>query len=156
VEFGLTGNACFVFRKDSLPFPLRGEVSGDSSGLKHHSRIHRLLHVNTAQGAWEHEFERVLGELGIRPEAEAPEQRGRQPLNTASSDQRTGQGPTFSRQSLQALARQRGLAIEDLTPNGGRVWVFGAPAWGPIAHRLSHWGFKWLERKGAWYREGWN
>ena len=44
VEFGMTGNACYIFRRDQLPFGLDGDLAGNSTALKHASFVERLLH----------------------------------------------------------------------------------------------------------------
>ena len=70
VEFGLTGNACFIFEKDALPFPLQGSVAGDSTELKHESRLERLLHIDGNHEDWEHKFSTTLRRLtGFNPGA---------------------------------------------------------------------------------------
>jgi hypothetical protein len=72
VEFGLSGNACFVFRRDSLPFRLDGDIAGNGNALKHQSCVQRLLHVDGALGSWEQTFQRMLASLmGVRPAPEA-------------------------------------------------------------------------------------
>lgn len=63
VEFGLTGNACFIFRIDELPFELSGCVNGDSTGLKSQSQVDRLLHIDASEGTWEQKFQRILAKL---------------------------------------------------------------------------------------------
>jgi len=63
VEFGLTGNACFIFKKNNLPFVLTGFVAGDSSELKHSSYKDRLLHIDRRHDKWESEFAQVIGKL---------------------------------------------------------------------------------------------
>ena len=68
VEFGLTGNACFIFRRDKLPFRLSGQVNGDASGLKSPDYIERLLHIDTKDGTWERNFQKTISRLtSIQP-----------------------------------------------------------------------------------------
>jgi hypothetical protein len=69
VEFGLKGNACFIFSRNALPFDLGGEVAGDRSGLKHASG-ERLLHMDRGGVTWEHDFRSHLSSrLAISPAA---------------------------------------------------------------------------------------
>jgi hypothetical protein len=59
VEFGLKGNACYIFRRDALPFELGGEIAGNSTALKHQGG-ERLLHHDGSWEAWEQRFQTVL------------------------------------------------------------------------------------------------
>jgi hypothetical protein len=64
VEFGLTGDACFIFRRDELPFELAtAQVSGDSSGLKGMPYVERMLHIDTTAETWEDKFESTIAKL---------------------------------------------------------------------------------------------
>jgi len=68
VEFGLSGNACYVFRRDCLPFRLDGNIAGNGNALKHQSYVQRLLHIDSAFESWEQTFQRTLASLiGVRP-----------------------------------------------------------------------------------------
>jgi hypothetical protein len=68
VEFGLSGNACFVFRRDGLPFRLDGDIAGNGNALKHQSCVERLRHVDGAFQSWEQTFQRTLASLiGVQP-----------------------------------------------------------------------------------------
>ena len=69
VEFGLSGNACFAFKRGSLPFSLTGSLAGDSSELKsERGRVSRLLHHDAGNETWERRFESALAPiLGCRP-----------------------------------------------------------------------------------------
>lgn len=152
VEFGMSGNACFVFDREKLPFSLHGEIAGDRTGLKHDDRRSRLLHVDTSMGKWEKEFERVLDRLGIR--AEAPREREARLSDTSKvgSQQTQTAEPEFSRKHLQELAQQYGLKIEDRRWRGGALWVLGSGPVGTAAAQLAKWGFRWADRKNGWYR----
>lgn len=63
VEFGINGNACFVFARDNLPFSLEGEIAGDKTALKHPSFVERLLHNDGNFGTWERKFQETLATL---------------------------------------------------------------------------------------------
>ena len=60
VEFGLKGNACFIFASDRLPFLLKGAIAGNSTALKHESSVERLLHTDRISETWEHRFQQTL------------------------------------------------------------------------------------------------
>lgn len=151
VEFGVTGNACQVFRADQLPFALAGEVAGDGTGLKHPSRSHWLPHRDSGSDTWEDEFRRVLAGLGIRPSRDEHE-RGEEAVGHAG----LRVAHEFSWVALRRFADAHGLTIEDLTRRGGRLWVSGAsaPEHGPLTNQLVGWGFRWANHRAAWYREG--
>ena len=102
VEFGVSGNACFVFHADNLPFRLAGDVSADSEGLKHPRRVHRLLHVDRSYDPWEDEFQRTLAGLGIR-------RRCLQRCMSRRSIQYQVPAEPFSWRALSELARQHGF-----------------------------------------------
>jgi hypothetical protein len=149
VEFGVTGNACQVFRADQLPFALAGEVAGDGTGLKHPSRSHWLPHRDSGSETWEEEFRRVLAGLGIRPSRDAYERGGE-----ASGQIGLRVAHEFSWVALRRFADAHGLEIEDLSRRGGRLWVSGAsaPEYGPLTNQLVGWGFRWANHRAAWYR----
>ena len=169
VEFGVSGNACFVFRASRLPFALRGDVSADSSGLKHPEHLHRLLHVDRTFDKWEDEFERTLERLGIKASSTGVPPRARKPALAPRAELRRTESTTthrpetglraargapqpFSWVELRRFVTANGLRIEDLTNRGGRLWVMGALQYGPLADTLEEWGFHWAASRGAWYR----
>ena len=57
VEFGIKGNACYIFKREGLPFTLGGAVAGNSNALKHWRHEERLLHVDGSFEKWEGRFE---------------------------------------------------------------------------------------------------
>ena len=72
VEFGVKGNACFIFARDRLPFLLEGEIAGNTTALKHPSFVERLLHNDGSLGTWERRFQGTLASLmhvqpGLQP-----------------------------------------------------------------------------------------
>jgi hypothetical protein len=68
VEFGEKGNACFIFRRNEIPFELAGEVAGNSFALKGRSgRVERLTHMDGNE-RWEDKFRRVLANV-VRAQA---------------------------------------------------------------------------------------
>jgi hypothetical protein len=147
VEFGGSGNACFVFHADRLPYVLRGDVAADSSGLKHPQHRHRLLHVDRSADTWEDEFGRTLASLGIRP-PNAPDAQRQAPHPRTERHA----VESFSRAGLSRFANVNGLQVQDLTNRGGRLWVVGAPENGPLTNQLIGWGFRWAPYREAWYR----
>ena len=77
VEFGIKGNACFIFARDRLPFLLEGEIAGNGTALKHESSVERLLHTDRISETWERRFQGTLaGLMRVQP--------GRQPIRSVS------------------------------------------------------------------------
>jgi len=76
VEFGQTGNACFIYESNDLPFELNADVTTvDLKSLDETKSIRRLgpkrlRHGDTRDGTWERSFERELESRGIRPSSE--------------------------------------------------------------------------------------
>jgi len=71
IEFGQTGNACFVYREKEFPGKLEsgGAIRGDSGGLKvPRVAADRLLHFDRGSNRWEREFDRALGKYGLQRE----------------------------------------------------------------------------------------
>jgi hypothetical protein len=63
VEFGMTGNACYIFRRDQLPFDLQGDIAGNNTALKHQRFVERLLHKDGTFENWERKFQGTLASL---------------------------------------------------------------------------------------------
>lgn len=166
VEFGMTGNACFVFKRDRVPFRLSGSVAGDGSGLKYEVHEHRLLHVDRSYETWEQQFEATLRGLGIgrgtappmptQTGIDRPAALDRSPP-VASIRATVGKpreaSKQYSRQLLRTLVDAHGLQVKDMTQVGGRLWVFKAPKTGAIADQLTAWDFRWANAKNGWYRD---
>jgi EH_Signature domain len=62
VEFGSTGNACFIYDRASLPFTLKSTVSAEE--LRSDERIERLTHTDGYE-LWEKKFSDALDRVGI-------------------------------------------------------------------------------------------
>ena len=72
VEFGMTGDACFIFRRDNLPFQLNGEIAGNGTALKHESHVERLVHKDRNFVKWERKFQGTLTSLmRVQPRIQA-------------------------------------------------------------------------------------
>jgi hypothetical protein len=67
VEFGEYANACYIFRRNDLPFRLEGEVAGNTSQLKHFRNVTSLRHTD-GRMKWEERFRSTLADvLKVRP-----------------------------------------------------------------------------------------
>jgi hypothetical protein len=161
VEFGVTGNAFFIFERRNLPFDLEGSaVAGDRSELKHDRHVERLLHIDTSASRWEQDFEQTLRRLmNARPSNEEATGRsattetaikGREG-NAAQVTRRADQS-SYSRRELDRFCAARGLMIRDLTELRGNLWVKTDQSDQSVNRQLSNWGFQYKPDKG-WWRE---
>ena len=153
VEFGASGNACFVFDgRLELPFKLTGYVAGDSTALKHKAHSARLLHVNRADADWEYHFERELSRLlRVTPEPAARAQR-RTARSQPAHSSATAPSPPFAQAAFDQLVRTNNLTIADKRGIGGALWVFLGKAESPVTRQLRALGFAYNEHKTAWWR----
>ena len=158
VEFGETGNACFVFNRSNLPFQLSGEIAGDRSALKHEEHELRLLHFDRAEGSWEATFEQELARvLRVRPAAPYGDGttvpsgvRGR------LGEQRRDQGgAAMALPSLDQVGRwcaAREWRFENKTGIGGNFWVLLDNTDAHAAAQLKEWGFTYAGERKRWWR----
>lgn len=171
VEFGITGNACFVFQRDALPFELKTSVDGDSAGLKNRRHLRRMLHNDTNSETWEERFEKSLRELmSIRPEGSAslapsvsrvtpvPKNTWTQAPYPQSTPVRLGdsilQNPAARMadrgRTLEDFCRERGFKIDDMRGQNGNQWVRTDDADRSVNDRLEFFGFTYKAGKGWW------
>ena len=128
VEFGVKGNACFIFARDRLPFLLEGEIAGNGTALKHPSFVERLRHNDEKAEAWEDKFRKTLASLmrvqpGLQPNRSAsPTQASPTPATVhndaapppfaAQRSEATTRAPSVS-QRLDLVAPTRGPAFSE-------------------------------------------
>jgi hypothetical protein len=172
VEFGMTGNACYMFRRDQLPFALAGEIAGDRTALKHESHIERLLHNDTSAERWEDKFQRTLsallrGNQEFRVNSMTRERPGFAERQAAFAGPPEGvTNPPSSIVSQRGIAttltpaplhpdivqfcQTQKIAIEDNRAKGGSLWVRTGDTDRYMNGRLRHWGFSYKSGKGWW------
>jgi len=167
IEFGIAGNACFVYRYDRLPPRIKVRLTGagsrtsiDIAELKASSREARLLH----NGSWEANFDAALCPLlGFTRQAYAtlpPSRRGllaRQgpdrgagaptPPEARPSSKRV---PSFSPVEFEQFRSRHGLVVDDLGSRGGCLWVRTDKGNSEISERLARWGFTYRPAMGWW------
>jgi hypothetical protein len=157
VEFGVKGNACFVFdARNGLPFTLAGTVAGDSTELKHESRVARLRHADTTEGSWEHQFARALNQLSrVRPETAVPQPAApAAPLSRPRvAPRRTASRSTYTFVALTQFAQLHNLHLTDKRHEGSGVWVYVGNADSPVTRQLADWGFEYNSYRHAWGKE---
>lgn len=163
VEFGITGNACFIFDRARLPFALSGQVAGDTSALKHRDRVSRLRHANTRHGKWEREFERELHHL-LQGRTRAPATTHRAAQQPEPEEQRAAPETilrvngelierTFSRRTFWDFIDRHKLRHADNRAGHGALWVLTDKSNKVVTAQLTEWGFKYSESKPGWWKE---
>ena len=172
VEFGRKGNACFIFRRNALPFALSGNVAGDGRELKHESHVERLLHINRSYDRWEDDFEKTLYRLlRARPASQnelpagvgAPSSRNPMPPATRvhrmiASEPNVPYAPKvdphYTRRELERFCAIRRIDVRDLTGVGGNLWVITDDSDEWISRQLKAWGLIYKPSKGWWRKQG--
>ena len=181
VEFGIKGNACFVFKREGLPFSLVGNVAGNGDALKHEKRLERLLHVDSNFETWEAKFERTLYRLtGARPSTTRFEPRPRlhpqhqvrtqpapvspQPISRPkqyplfpaqrpAANALNEPSPEFAMVALSRFCASHGLQIDDRREQNGCLWVRTHDLDAPVTKQLQAWGFRYKNAFKGWWRE---
>ncbi|PXW22305.1 EH_Signature domain-containing protein [Paraburkholderia caballeronis] len=164
IEFSRKPNACYVYKSDAVPFDRHGKyyIGGtDDLGAGFHQRCAaRIVHTP----GWEKRAAIELGSLGIRPDRAGAQQ----VLSTGGTQAASGQSRWTSAPTNQSDVGQRapnmlalkalmaqfpGASIEDLRngSGGGRLWVKDSLHRTLLATELSVMGFKWADRRQAWY-----
>lgn len=177
VEFSKTGNACYVYKNDALPYDRFARYYGGgtedlaSGYYGKDRRAARILH----HSGWEYRAEEDLRALGIVPDTQKGSRRtghivvgysstpsSRDAASTSSSTSRSTsdrsgkkapRGATFTMGRLEDLVKgYRGAFIKDSRgPSGGRLWVEDPSQAASLARELSALGFKWAAARAAWY-----
>jgi hypothetical protein len=156
VEFSETGNACYPYREEHLPFKL-GSSSYAVQSLRHlgavsKSQTYRLIHHQS----WEEVFDGALEGWGIRPDVRQQGRSGRwaSTVSAQSGADRAGR-PAWAlglSPGLVDLIIARQIKVEDLRANGGSLWVFSTPDSLGLHDWLITGGFKYKQGKG-YFRE---
>uniref|UniRef100_C6E2C6 Zorya protein ZorC EH domain-containing protein n=1 Tax=Geobacter sp. (strain M21) TaxID=443144 RepID=C6E2C6_GEOSM len=161
VEFGLTGNACYIFNEDRLPFdPTRMQRTYNVTDLKSKSHGKQMIHSDGHQ-RWESIFDDYLSpRIGWRPGTPV-----QQPSHTrahASYDRLSNQhvqppkvnGPLSAEgyREVWQMAADRFYGMTDKRSSGGGLWVDAPNNIAFVSSILTKHGFNFRQDKG-WYRE---
>lgn len=155
IEFGITGNACYVFATSDFITDLN-KNSLSVYELKQRLGATRLSH----SGSWEFKFNQTLhgllqtvsldrGDLHLN--ARSP----KQPLENsyqAPSPTDVGAPQKFV---ILSLCGKYGLEYEDNRPRGGAFWILTESnnprdQYPKLVEKLNQWGFSWTQGKGYW------
>ncbi|MEW6219853.1 MAG: EH signature domain-containing protein [Thermodesulfobacteriota bacterium] len=156
VEFGVTGHACYCYRRDNLPFQFDlGHQSIALPELKSPFKMEcRLVHM----GEWELNFARELAQRGISPDpgasplvADARQSTWRpvgHPGPTGETMPRFAEAPAGLDALIQHV-RQRGIPVDDGRPRSV-LWVNHLPDGDELARLLKAHGFRHYAARGWW------
>jgi len=158
VEFGLTGNACYVYPISPSPFSLGG-VAISMSDLKNPLRADRLLH-NDGILSWESKFDEIIcPRINFRPGNERARirrhessQASLRAINT-NQNQQVQPIPDFDETKFNEFIKKYSLYSIDKRHIGGALWVqFEHSQDSEIADGLRNMGFTYRPGRG-WWRE---
>jgi hypothetical protein len=160
VEFGVRGNACYLYQRNTLPFQLQGEVTGDRDGLRSHSNIERLLHMDSGHETWEEKFSSVLSRHGIsrgsKPQVKLTRAAAATSSQVALRSQQQGGGESPTKRQFKEFVDRYTMSWNDNTSVGGNLAVKHPYTIGAIADQLRAWGFSYSETRKFWYRKDWH
>lgn len=163
VEFGVKGNACYIFDADRLPFDLtRGQRSYNVTDLKSKYHGKQMRHHDGLQ-RWESIFDDYLSRrIGWRPATTAPAHAGSSGSVHSAYDRLSNQhtprlepsGPLSQAgyQEVWQMAASRFYGMTDNRSRGGGLWVDAPNHIPAVSSVLTTHGFSFRPGKG-WYRE---
>lgn len=174
IEFSKPPNAAYVYRTDALKFNLYARhYDGDTGDLKygfHERQPIKFIHKD----GWDQEAKRVLKQLGIYSDADAPVphsgvRRPAPPPATTRSSNASAPGPRAVRSTLGGQLSPRGASftmasleklvaefpgttlVDKRHKQDGRLWIESTQMTRPLSLKLSTLGFKWSNKREAWY-----
>ena len=139
VEFGVTGNACYVYPATPIPFKLGG-VSISLNDLKNKTLGESLRHAD-GHTPWERNFDRVVFSKNGYFSAKTSRQ-------TTQPSPAQNVGHNFS--YVDQYVRKFSIRSEDYRPIGA-FWVLTQKGLNlEVDKNLESWGFKYKEGRGWW------
>lgn len=158
VEFGVTGNACYVYPATPMPFSLGG-VAISSHDLRDRDRGVWLRHKD-GLNSWESNFDQAIcSKVGHWPSNKISttfKQHAEQPSKSqtiTSSARSAVANKDFDEAKFLEQIKLYSLPIEDLRHKGGALWVYIEQSRYPMTDQwLEALGFKYKAGRG-WWRE---
>lgn len=155
IEFGITGNACYVFATSDFTTDLE-KKSFSIFELKQRLGATRLSH----SGSWEFKFNQTLRSLlqtipldrGALKSIESSTRAPIEDLYQLSSSADIGAPKKFI---ILSLCEKYGLKHEDNRSRGGAFWIlteslYPKASYPRLVEKLDQWGFSWAQGKGYW------
>ena len=137
VEFGVTGNACYVYPATPVPFKL-GDVSISLNDLKNKSMGESLRHAD-GHIPWERNFDRVIFQ---KLEYSS--------FTTSSPKPQATQNAGHNFSYVKQYVKKFSIRSEDHRPIGA-FWVLTQKGLNSeVDKNLESWGFKYKEGRGWW------
>ena len=140
VEFGVTGNACYVYPAKPTPFSLAG-VAISLHELKDKNLGESLRHADGLD-PWEEIFDQTIcPKVGHHPSTTVRQ------VTQSRTSQSSGHSFSYVEQYVSKLS----IRSEDDRGAGGAFWVLTRKGQHPEVDRnLESWGFKYKENRGWW------
>lgn len=137
VEFGVTGNACYVYPATPVPFKLGG-VSISTSDLRNKT-LGESLHHRDGRIAWERNFDRVLFGSG-----------GYSSFTASRAKSNSFQNTRHNLSYVEEYVKKFSIHFEDHRPEGA-FWVLTQKGLNSgVDQNLEAWGFKYKAGRGWW------
>lgn len=151
IEFGVTGNACFIFQLSDFKIDFERRFI-DINSLKARNHVGRLIH----KADWESDFDgwlfkRIGWKPGYVTANTNPVQTPSRAINPSpiQSPGLTIREP-FNMGEVERLATRYGLKINDLRRKYGALWVLTHNENQEVNQRLAAMGFRYRAGKGWW------
>jgi hypothetical protein len=174
IEFGMTGNACYVFAAADFKTDMQTKVLSIHA-LKQKSGATRLSHMSTWESKFDGELRRLLHNVPLskgtlqptippsapRVEHEPAQAAFKQPMTDTwspfSPSPAAGKSKlsTFDQRQIAAYCKTVGLDMDDRRDRGGALWVLmpDRSKFERFARQLESQGFRHAEGKGFWFQD---
>jgi hypothetical protein len=162
VEFGMKGNACYIYKFPPFKFSSLGKIS--LNNLKNQGAGDRFIHRDAKTIAWEEKLDdKICPLIDYWPDRDKKMPRSNTRVNQPSSGLPVPR-PTphsvpitiFDEEEFWAIVEENGLTTNDDRSKGGALWVPGSRYFTQlppdIEQKLETWGFKYKPGRG-WWRE---
>ncbi len=168
VEFSKQGNACYIYRTKDLQFDkdsssYKGSTESDDLKYGYYSGAQERI---THPPGWQADAAIKLRVLGIMPDVSTSKSKAKftpppvlevhQPAPQASNKSSHFPAPKYAKFSMEELSALvngwQDASIRDMrSTKGGRLWVEDPQKRRALAARLQALGFKWANKRDAWY-----
>ncbi len=139
VEFGMTGNACYLYPATPMPFSLGG-VSISLNDLKNKNLGESLRHAD-GHNSWERNFDQsICPKLGHHPSS----------ANRQATQSRISHAVGHNFSYVEQYVKKFAIRSEDHRPMGA-FWVLTQKGINPeVDKNLESWGFRYKDNRGWW------